>query len=60
MGYLTSAGAQAAQAQHNAANLPAVNFQGGWQGGTLDQLTAEVKRRLEIHDAIKAEWAVID
>lgn len=60
MGYLTAAGANAAQAQHNAANQPGIQFQTDWRNVPLEQLTAEMQKKLAIQAALKDEWAIMD
>lgn len=59
MNYLTSAGANAAMAQHNAANLPGLNL-AMWQGASTERLTTEVQRRLDIQNELREQWRILD
>jgi hypothetical protein len=57
MGYLTSAGANAAQTQHNALNQPGVNFtpQVDWRNVPLEHLEAEMRKKLAIQDDLRKQ-----
>jgi hypothetical protein len=59
MNYLTPNGANAAMAQHNAANLPGLNL-AMWEGASTERLTSEVQRRLNIQEELREQWKVLD
>jgi hypothetical protein len=60
MGYLTSAGANAAQAKHDASRQPLVEFKTNWRNVPLEHLEAEMRKKLALQEELRQQWAIID